>query len=175
MSTYRDIITKRDTRAYADAPIPDDVLRRILQAGRMAGSAKDSQPLRLVVLRNPDGKSELAECGAYTQPLKDCVAAVVLVLLPEENQPRGEYALHRGPFDAGRTGQNIMIAAWAEGVTSCPVSIHKKDDAARVLGLPDGHTVANVIALAYPKKKSGAGRPRLPLEEFVHWERWQGK
>ena len=50
MDAYTCIIGKRDTRTYADKPIPPDALRRILQAGRMAGSAKNSQLSRFVVL-----------------------------------------------------------------------------------------------------------------------------
>ena len=47
MEAYRAIVTKRDTRSYEPRPIPDQVLHRILQAGRMAGSAKNAQPIRV--------------------------------------------------------------------------------------------------------------------------------
>ena len=67
-----------------------------------------------------------------------------------------------------------MIAAWAEGITSCPTSMHERARARETLGLPEGHELAIVLALGYPQAGSrlSAGRSRLPLEELVHEEHW---
>jgi nitroreductase len=174
METYDTILSKRDTRAYEARAILHDVLLRIVQAGRMAGSAKNAQPVRLVVVRDQPQKEALAACGDYTPHLPVAAAAIVIVLVPEEGKPPGEFAMFRGPFDAGRCAQNMMLAAWDQGITSCPVTMHRGADAAKVLGLPPGHVVANVIALGYPADgaRHAEPRPRLPVEEYVHWERW---
>lgn len=163
-STFDVIRTKRDTRAYADRPIPKDIEQRILQAGRMAGSSKNSQPVRFVVLRDRARKEELAACGDFSTHLPSAPLAVALVLTPGG-----------GPLDAGRAAQNMMIAAWAEGITSCPTSMHRPDDAAKVLGLPEDHRVAVVLPFAYPAEggEGRPGRPRLPLSEYVHEDRWR--
>ncbi|MFQ5880131.1 MAG: nitroreductase family protein, partial [Dehalococcoidia bacterium] len=50
MDAYACIRTKRDTREYDTKPISEETLQRILQAGRMAGSAKNTQPWRFIVL-----------------------------------------------------------------------------------------------------------------------------
>ena len=173
-STYQTIVTKRDTRNYAERPIPDEVLHRILQAGRMAGSAKDDQLVRLIAVKEKDQRLAVSRCGTWMTPLKNAAAGVVIVLGPEENQPIGQYALHRGAFDAGRTAQNIMLAAWAEGITSCPVSVQDHEQVREVLGIPADHKVANVITLAYPSDGAhhASSSPRLPLDDYVHWERW---
>jgi len=174
METFDAIVGKRDTRAYTAKRIPDDVLRRIIQAGRMAGSAKNAQPVRLVVVQEQAIKDGLAACGDYTPHLPSAAAVVVIVLVPEAGKAPGEFAMFRGPFDAGRCAQNMMLAAWDMGITSCPVTMHRGDDAAAVLGLPPGHVVANAIALGYPAEgaRHAEPRPRLPAEEYVHWERW---
>ncbi len=172
MEAYCAIVSKRDTRAYTSKPIPAKVLQRILQAGRMAGSAKNIQPVRLIVVREAERKAALAACGKFAPHVPACQVAVAVVLLPE--QKSGAFAIYRGPFDAGRAAQNIMVAAWAEGVASCPASLHDFVAARKVLGLPDGHVVANVIALGYPDESGEAreSRPRLGLDEIVRWERW---
>ena len=164
-STFDVIRSKRDTRAYADRPIPAETLHRILQAGRMAGSSKNSQPCRFVVLRDLQHKQELATCGNFAQHLPSAPVVVAVVLLPDG-----------GPFDAGRAAQNMMVAAWAEGITSCPTSMHRPDDAARVLRLPPGHRVAITLPFGYPAESapSRPGRPRLPLDEYMHDEYWHG-
>ncbi|MBI2913930.1 MAG: nitroreductase family protein [Chloroflexi bacterium] len=163
MDAYQCIVTKRDSRSYAEMPIEEDALRRILQAGRMAGSSKNTQPCRFVVLRDAERKAELAACGQFAQHVPQAAAAIAVCLPPTGGQ-----------FDAGRAAQNMMLAAWNEGVASCPVSMHDQEGARQTLGLPEGWRVAIVLALGYPRPgiPLGRGERRLALEEFVRWERW---
>ena len=164
MDAYRAITTKRDTRHFTTEPVSDDVLTRVLQAGRMAGSSKNSQPVRMVVLRDPSTRAALATCGDYAEPIVQSSLAIAVVLIPGGSG-----------FDAGRAAQNLMVAAWAEGITSCPVSMHRADCAAEKLRLPEGHSVAIVLAMGYPDTKHplSGGRQRLALDELVKWESWQ--
>jgi len=175
MDAYRAIITKRDTRAYVDKPIPDDVLYRIIQAGRMAGSSKNTQPVRLVVIRDREWLKEIATCGTYSQPLLGAQVGIAVCAAPGGSD-----------FDAGRAAQNIMIAAWNEGIASCPTSMHDQPCIREKLRLPQdvkdeatgrvGWRVVVVIALGYPDPNApmSMGRKRLPLEEYAYWERWGG-
>lgn len=177
MTLYDAIIGKRDTRSFQGRPLPDDVLRRILQAGRMAGSARALEPVRFVVLRDAARKAELAECGDATAHLRIAPVVVVIVLEPEMGEIGKPLTIFRGPFDAGRAAQNMMLTAWSEGVASCPASMHRGDDAAQVLGLPEGYVVANTIGFGYPdaSEPGRPERPRKPADEYVHWERWGGE
>ena len=61
MTPYEAIISKRDLRVYTDQPIPDEVMHRILQAGRMAGSAKNLEANRLIV--TTDQGCSRSHCG----------------------------------------------------------------------------------------------------------------
>ena len=163
MDAYTAIRSKRDTRAYASKPIPEASLRRIVQAGRMSGSSKNSQPCRLVVLRNQSRREEIAACGQFATHVPAAPLVIAIVLTPGG-----------GPFDAGRCAQNMMIAAWAEGITSCPTSMHDADCAARVLGLPEEHRVAILLPFGYPDEGATApvSRQRIPVDDLVHWEKW---
>ena len=174
MTPYDAVIGKRDTRSFAATAIEDSVLMRILQAGRMAGSAKALEPVRFVVLRDREQKERLAACGLATGHPLSAPVVVAIVLEPEMGVVGAPLTIFRGPFDAGRAVQNMMIAAWGEGVASCPASMHHADGARQVLGLPDGYVVANCIAFGYPAAAETGRpvRPRKPLSEYVHWERW---
>ena len=174
MTPYEAIVGKRDTRVFDGRPVADDVLHRILQAGRMAGSAKALEPVRLVVIRDQEQKEALAACGDFTPHLLTAPVVVAIVLEPEMGVVGKPLTIFRGPFDAGRAAQNMMLAAWGEGVASCPASMHQADAAAVVLGLPEGYVVANTIAFGYPggSDPGRAARPRKPFEDYVHWERW---
>lgn len=169
--TYDVIRTKRDTRSFAQTPIPGDLLQRVLQAGRMAGSAKHAQPVRFIVLRDRAHIAELAACGDFTPHLHDAPVVIALVLLPPDTQFD---PLRAQAFDAGRAAQNMMLTAWAEGVSSCPTTMHRGADAARVLNLPPGHSVVWAIPFGYPihSATTRPPRPRLPLSEYVFSERW---
>jgi nitroreductase len=163
MDAYTCIRTKRDSRAYTDQPIPEESLQRILQAGRMAGSSKNTQAWRFVVLRDAARKSELAACGQFAQHIPSAPVVIAVVLSPGG-----------GEFDAGRAAQNMMLAAWADGITSCPVAMHDQECATRVLGLPEGHRAAIVLAFGYPASEESLHRgiPRIPLTDLLHFERW---
>ncbi len=157
------IRSKRDSRDYAEAPILEETLHCILQAGRMSASSKNTQPWAFVVLREASGKSKLAACGQFAQHVPSAPLVIAVVLTSGG-----------GGFDAGRTAQNMMLAAWAEGITSCPVSMHDQECAQRALGLPEGHRVAIVLAFGYPASEESRHRgiARTPMAELVHNERW---
>ena len=166
MDAYQAIISKRDTRHFAAQPIPEEALARILQAGRMAGSSKNTQPVRMVVLRDSERLKEIAACGQFATHVPNCAAAIAVVLAPGG-----------GAFDAGRAAQNMMVAAWAEGVSSCPTSMHDAECARTTLGAPEGHSVAILLALGYVEEGRSihGGRQRMAVEELTHWERWDAK
>ena len=169
MDAYEAIIAKRDRRDYLDKPIPEDVQRRILQAGRMAGSSSNTQPFRFVVLRDPKGdvRQKIGPAGPGTAPLVKAPLSIVV-------------CLQRGSrdFDVGRTAQNMMVAAWAEGIVSCPVGLREEAIASAALGLPDDYVAAIGVAFGYPAPAdpNAPVRPnsqRLPMEDLVHYETWQ--
>jgi nitroreductase len=176
MDAYKAIVTKRDTRSYVDKPIDDEVLGRILQAGRMAGSSKNTQPVRLVVIRDRDWLKEVATCGTFSQPLLTAAAGIAVCCAPDGSD-----------FDAGRAAQNMMVAAWNEGIASCPTSVHDQPCIIEKLRLPQeeigeasgrkGWRVVVIIALGYPEPSvpMSMGRARMPSDEYVHWERWDGE
>src|SRR5438270_3064464 len=154
MDAYRAIIDKRDQRAFLPKPIPDEALRRILQAARMTGSSKNSEPNRLVVVRDPERRAALAAIGAFAKFLAQ--AAVVIVIAQTQ----------RHEFDAGRCAQNMMVAAWNDGITSCPAHLPEAE-VAKLLGIPSDLFVNRVIAFGHgdPARASApksVARRRMP-------------
>lgn len=163
MDTYKAIVTKRDTRAYIDRAISADVLHRILTAGRMAGSSKNEQPLRFVVMRDRDAIKSLASCGQFTAAIAGAPLVIAILLRAGSR-----------PFDAGRAAQNMMLAAWAEGVTSCPIGIQDAECGRVSLGAPAEYEVAMVLTMGYPApgQPLSRGQKRLTLDDLVHRDKW---
>lgn len=162
---YKTIITKRDTRSFLPDPVPEDVVRRIVQAGRMAGSSKNTQPCRFIIIDDPTQKEAIAKCGDFAGWVPNAPLLVAVALTDTGT---------RGEFDAGRAAQNMMLAAWAEGVASCPATIHHVECGRETLGLPEGWRIAILIGFGYRAKppKSVPEAARLPWEEYVRRNRW---
>jgi nitroreductase len=108
MDAYQAIVSKRDTREFRDEPVSDDDLHKVLQAGRMAGSAKNQQLNRLIVVTDAGDRAELARCGKFADWVERVPVMIVLVI-PKEG---GKL------FDVGRMAQNMLVTAHSLGLAS---------------------------------------------------------
>lgn len=160
---YRFILGLRALRSYQPRPLDDSDLEEILEAARWTGSSKNRQAWSFVVLTEPDRKEELADCGDFTDPVRASAATIVIVQEP------GGYE-----FDTGRAAQNIMLAAKAIGVASCPITLHRDEDARRVVGAPDDRRTRYAVALGYPTEDAHPRRigGRKALRAVVNREHY---
>ena len=156
MDTYLAVASKRDWRSYADPPVPEDVQRRILDGGRIAGSSGNRQPWTFVVVESTEAKERVAETVYAAANIRTCAFAVGIAT------EGGKY-----PFDVGRAMQNMFLVAWNEGVVSCPNGTPDPQAAARALGLEDGRLPVNIPSFGYPR------RPRNPEERSA--EDWSAE
>jgi nitroreductase len=152
------IASKRDVRQYADTPVPDDVVTRILDAGRVSGSSRNTQRWEFVVVE----KAQDALADAVYAPQNVRGAQLVVAIVGEA-----------GSMDVGRCAQNMMLAAWNEGVVSCPNGIKDPDAAAHICG----GEVKTILSFGYPANPRdpesrtadewSAKANRKPLDELV--------
>lgn len=166
MDAYQALITKRDTRQYLPDAVGAEALDRVLRAGRMAGSAKNAQVTRIVVVTDDERRRALTTCGDFTAWID--AAPVILVLVAPTESIR--------LFDVGRMAQNLMVAAHELNLATCPVTFQHQDRLRPVIGLPDDMEGPMAITLGHPAPFD-ANRPRAPrrpLSDLVHRETWQG-
>lgn len=166
--TYRSVIGLRTVRRFTPEPLAQEDLVAILEAGRWTGSSKNRQSWLFIVVRDRDQIERLAECGDFTQPLRGAAAVIVPVRTPEGYD-----------WDLGRLSQNMMLAAAARGVGSCPITFHREECSREVLGVPEDHGCRFAIALGYPdeeREREGRARATLsgrkPLEDLVRHDRF---
>ncbi|HEX8157423.1 MAG TPA: nitroreductase family protein [Solirubrobacteraceae bacterium] len=167
MDVYMAVASKREVRDYDARPLDEEAERRILEAGRVAGSSRNRQARRFVVVRGEALRDEVAE-SVYASDNVRGAALVVAVVVGG-----------KGPtsFDAGRAAQNMMLAASNDGIGSCPNGIA---DAARLqaaIGHGDDEQVATVLTFGYPARPRDpqrrspeewiAAADRKPYEEIV--------
>ncbi len=166
----------RAVRRFSPTPVPDDVIRSILEVGRWTGSAKNSQPWEFLVVSDRATLKELATLGQFAGHLAGAAFAILLVMRSRLNQ-----------LDAGRVAERLMLAAWAHDVGSCIGSIFPDENEAKakaILGVPAARELHTAISFGYLADSQAtrlsstpglAGVPlgRKPLAELAHFERYR--
>ncbi len=155
MDAYLAVVSKREVRSYDERPIEADAERRILEAGRVAGSSKNRQSRRFVVVRDP----ALVQQVAHSVYAPDNVlgAALVVAVVVGGKGPTA--------FDAGRAAQNMMLAASTDGIGSCPNGVADAAALRAALGHDEGEQVTTVLTFGYPAKPRDP--ERLSPEEWI--------
>lgn len=154
-------------KKYSDRPVEPEKLTAILEAGRLAPTAKNAQEQRIYVLQS-------AEALAKIDQLTPCRygAPTVLVVAFDKNgvftYPGGKR--DSGAEDASIVATHLILAAADEGVDSCWINYFDPDKAAEVLGLPENEEVLMVMDLGYAAEGTGPlpnHSSRKPLSETV--------
>ncbi len=170
MNVAEAIRTKRAVREFQDKPLPDGVVRAILNAGRRSQSSKNEQAWQFIAIRDKKVLEELSKCGKYAGHLAGAALGVALVM-PDPN------AKFQTLFDSGQAAAYMQLAAWELGVGSCIASIYEPEKARAILGFPADRYLDVALSFGYPADESRLSAPpkkggRKPLDEMVHWDRW---
>jgi nitroreductase len=163
VEVFEAVRTVLAVRAFQDKPVPSDVVQRIVEAGRLTGSARNLQPWHFIVVENRDTLRQLgklAPTGPYTAQ-----AAFAIVVLTEKTP--------YGLSDGSRAIQSMILTAWSEGIGSNWVGFQGPNEIKPLLGIPDSLDVLGIIPFGYPQKAIGRGKKnRKPLSEVAHRERF---
>ncbi|HEX6541930.1 MAG TPA: nitroreductase family protein [Ktedonobacterales bacterium] len=164
METFDAVRTVLATRQFRDTPIPEDVVREIVEAAHLTASASNMQPWHFIVVENKDTLKQLGQIATTGPYIPQAPLAVVVVI---ENTP---LAL----TDGSRAIQSMILTAWSHGVASNWVSFLGRLGAVKpLLGIPDNLDVLAIVPFGYPAQQVGAGKKnRKPLGEVVHRERF---
>jgi nitroreductase len=162
----------RAVRDYTPDPIPDDVLRDILEVGRWSGSASNVQGTELVVVRDRQVRQRMSELGA--RPAAG--ASVVLVVVTPGDAARHDLEV----FDNGRLVERLLLAAKAQGLGSNIATLKEEGPEVikEALGIPPERRIWTVVTLGYADEAAHKARPknptagRKPTDAFVHWDRY---
>ena len=164
MDVFEAVETMLAVRSYRDEPIPDEMVTRILEAGRLTASSKNQQHWDFIAIREPqrlERLGELARTGGYIAGAPLAIAVVV----PEKPV---------GYMDGARAAQDMMLVAWEAGVGSNWVGNANTDAIKDLLNVPQDRLVLTVIPFGYPVEEIGQGiKDRKPLTEVAHSEHFR--
>ena len=159
MEVFEAVRTVLAVRSYQDKPVPPDIIRRIVEAGRLTASSMNGQPWHFIVVENRETLRQLgtlARTGPYVAQ-----APLAIVVAIEKTR----FAVS----DASRAIQSMILTAWAGGVGSNWVGFQGLTEVKAVLGIPDDLDVLAILPFGYPAQAHGQGKKqRKRLSEVAH-------
>lgn len=163
MDVFEGIRTLLAVRRYLDRPVPEAVVRKILEAGRLTGSAMNLQPWHFIVVQD---RETLTRLGALAPSGPYIAQAPLAIVVGVE---KSGYAVS----DASRAIQSMLLTAWSEGVGSNWVGFGNVGKVNGLLGIPAAVDVLAILPFGYPADKIGRGKKsRKPLKAVAHRERY---
>jgi nitroreductase len=163
MDVFEAVRTLLAVRRYQDRPVPAEVLRQIVEAGRLTASAGNGQPWHFIVVQDRDTLRQLgtlARTGPY-------IAQAPLAIVVAVDQTR--FAIS----DASRAIQSMLLTAWAAGVGSNWVGFGGLEEVKALLHIPAERELLAILPFGYPAAAVGRGtKERKPLAEVASRERY---
>jgi nitroreductase len=164
MDVFDAVRTVLAVRGYEDRPVPDAVVHRIVEAGRLTASSMNKQPWHFIVVKERENLRKLGAATPTGPYVADAPLAIVVAV---------EKASAFAVSDASRAIQSMILTAWAEGVGSNWAGFGGLDEVKVMLGVPAALDVLAVLPFGYPIDPVGRGKKkRKPPGDVAHRERY---
>ncbi len=177
MELYQALEGRRSIRKYKPDPVSDETVNKLLNAARIAPSWSNLQCWKFIVVRDPDRKRRLAESIPESNPALKAVkeqAPVVIVLCADPEASGAKYSkdfYNYYMLDAGLAMQQLMLAAYAEGLGTCWIGWFDENRVRAACGVPPEHRIVALTPLGVPERQPSP-RPRKELNEIAYTEEW---
>ena len=163
MDVFEGIRTLLAVRRYLDRPVPETIVRKIVEAGRLTGSAMNLQPWHFIAIQD---RETLRRLGALARSGSYAAQAPLAIVVAVE---KTGYAVS----DASRAIHAMLLTAWSEGVGSNWVGFGGLEKVNALLGIPVALDVLAILPFGYPADRIGQGKKnRKPLRAIAHRERY---
>ncbi|MDH4223482.1 MAG: nitroreductase family protein [candidate division Zixibacteria bacterium] len=169
MDVFEAIKSRRSIRSFQDKPIEEEKLLRVLEAGRLAPSAKNLQEWKFVVVKDKDLKKKLAS-AAYDQTFI-AEAAVVLIGCATLVNYVMSCGQHAYTIDLAIAMDHMTLQAVEEGLGTCWIGSFKEDEVKKILKIPENIRIVELMPMGYPETIPSA-RVRKKLEEIICFDKW---
>lgn len=170
--TFADLVRSRySVRAYRPDPVPDDLLAEVLEAARLAPTASNRQPIRIILIHTAGREAELGRI--YGRPwFVQAPLVLAVCTIPGEAWARASFdGRSYADVDAAIVMDHLVLAATDLGLGTCWVAAFDPAAAREVLGLPDGVEPLLFTPLGFPADRPRR-KERRALGDLVRYERW---
>ena len=165
MTCLEQILSRRSIRKFKNNPVSEEVFNNIIEAGRRAPSATNMQPWHFVIARDQEAK-EACSFGGFNRFTSD--ASFVVVGLYKQSEVMIEKL---SLMDVTIALQNMVVAAWVQGVGSCWMGAFDDRKLKDTLNLPADSRIVGAVAFGIPDETPS--QPiKKPVNEIVHFDKW---
>ena len=168
MQLMQAIRARRSIRKFQDRPIEDETLLAVLDAGRLAPSAKNMQDWRFIVVRDETARRKLAVAARGQQFVAEAPVVIAACGTSDLVMTCGQPAY---AIDVAIALDHMTLMAASLGLGTCWIGAFYEEQVRALLGVPDGVRIVALLPLGYPAEEPFA-RPRKPLDEIMSWEHW---
>ena len=164
METFEAVRTALAVREYQAKAVPPDVVRTIVEAGRLTGSAMNAQPWHFIVVADRETLGRLGAVATTGPYVAQAPLAIVVAV------GKSKFAIS----DGSRAIQSMILTGWANGVASNWVGfVGGLGGVNSILGIPATLDVLAIVPFGYPTRRLGKGqKQRKPLGQVAHRERY---
>lgn len=163
---FFDVVKERKSvREYSDKAVEKGLIEKIIDAGRVAATARNEQPWEFIVTRDKEILKKICDMCPNGPFIKD--AFYLIAVFSKDTK----YYLE----DCSAATQNMLLAIESLGLGGCWIAGDKKDyieDVRKIFNVPEGCRLVSMITVGYPKKAQGP-KPKRSIKEVLHWEKWQ--
>jgi nitroreductase len=171
MEIMPEIQKRRSIRSFAAKPLEKDQVERILEAGRLAPSAKNRQEWRFVVVQKKETRERIQE-AAFGQEHVGQAAAIIAVCTTniDYRMPNGQLSY---PVDLAFAAGQMALQAVHEGLGTCCVTTFDEQEVREILTAPFSMRVVLLLLVGHPREAVDAEPgPRKPMKQVASREHW---
>ena len=171
MSVLEVIGARYSCRSYLDKPVEQEKLDRILDAARLAPSARNCQQWRFVIVRDAEMRARLMVAASGQKFVGQAPVVIVgVAMLPDYVMKCGQ---HASPIDVAIAMEHIALQAVEEGLATCWIGSFDSDEIKKLLNIPPELAVIQLMPLGYPAAdQKPKAKDRLPIEQIACDETW---
>ena len=170
MKIIEEIVNRRSVREYNEKPVEKNILARILEAGRLAPSARNQQDWRIIIVSDPQVKNNLID---QASPRQVFLKQAPIILAACALNP--DYIMRCGHpsylIDLAIVLEHIALQAVREGMGTCWIGSFDESKAKSVLKVPDPVRIVELMGLGYYDRLPAA-KGRKQIQELFQWESW---
>jgi nitroreductase len=168
MDLMQAIRDRRSIRDYRDMPVEEEKLQGVLQAGRLAPSARNMQDWKFIVVKDAGTRQKLAVAARDQKFVGQAPVVIAACGTSDLVMTCGQPAY---PIDVAIALDHMTLAAASLGLGTCWIGAFYEDKVKEILGVPPEIRVVALLPLGYPAEQP-APRPRKNLDDIVAWEHW---
>lgn len=161
---------RKSVRKYLDKPIEKEKLDKVLEAGRLAPSARNQQEWKFVVVTDEELRLQMVEACVNQKFVAEAPALLVICATSERNMRCGQPAR---TIDCSIALSFMMLQAVELGLGTCWLGDFYADKVKNILNIPEGHSVVAVTPIGYPADVNQKATPRKSQEEVVIYNQWK--